>query len=223
MYPSWPGSRAAAAGLVVANAVPLVGVVGFGWDLHSLLVVYWLESGVVGAETVAKIIRAEGRDNADGLPSIQFDGRPIDSFVGRANWPIAAFFLVHYGLFWVVHGVFVLVFPVVFPGLDPASPAVVAVAAVGLAAYHVVSYRANYIAGREYERSGPLTLTFEPYRRVFVLHLTIVVVGFAIAPFGVPVGALAVMVLVKTALDIRGYWKEHERTRRRPPSKTAAE
>jgi len=204
MYPSWPGSRAAAVGLIVTNAVPLVGVVGFGWDRHSLRVVYWLESGVVGAETVAKIIRAEGGDNPEALPSIQFDGRPIDSFLGQANWAIATLFVFHYGLFWVVHGVFVLVFPIIVPGPDPASPAVVAVAAVGLAGYHVVSPCADYVAGREYERSGPVTLMVEPYRRVFVLHLTIVLGGFAIAPFGAPVGVLAVMVLVKTALDNPG-------------------
>jgi len=223
MYRSWPGSRGTTAGLVLANAVPMVGVVGFGWDLHSLLVVYWLESGVIGAATVAKIRRAEGGDSSDGLPLIQFNGQPIDSFVGRANWLIAAFFVFHYGVFWIVHGVFVLAFPIVFPSLDPASPAIVAVAAVGLAAYHVVSYYANYVAGGEYERSGPVTLMFEPYRRVFVLHLTVVLGGFAIAPFGAPVGALVVMVLAKTVLDLRGHWREHERARRRSPSGTPTE
>jgi len=205
----------AAAGLVLANVVPLVGVAGFGWDLHSLLVVYWLESAVVGLAYVAKIRRAEGEDDSDGLPSIGLNERPIDSFVGESNGVIAVFFLSHYGLFWVGHGVFVLLFPLFFPGIEPASPSVVAAAAVGLAAYHAISYRVNYVGEREYERNGPVTLMIEPYRRVFVLHLTVLFGGFAVATIGAPVGALVVMVLVKTALDLRAHLREHERARNR--------
>jgi hypothetical protein len=96
---------------------------------------------------------------------------------------------------------------------------VVALAGVGLLVHHVVSYRINYVGEREYERVGPVTLMVEPYRRVFVLHLTVVLGAFAVAP----VGALAVMVLAKTALDLRGHRREHDRARRRPPRTPQAE
>ena len=211
------------AGLILANAVPLVGVVGFGWDLHSLLVGYWLESAAVGLTSVAKIRRAEGEDDPEELPSIEFDGKPAESLVGHPNRLIAIFFVTHYGLFWITHGVFVLAFPVMIPGLEMASPSVVVAAAVCLGAYHAVSYRVNYVGEREYERNGPVTLMVEPYRRVFVLHATIVLGAFAIAWIGAPVGALAVMVLAKTVLDLRAHRKEHERARRRPPSTIPAE
>lgn len=223
MRPSWPGPPTAAAGLVLANAVPLVGVVSFGWDLHSLLVVYWLESAAVGVASVAKILRAEGEDDSAKLPSLELNDRPVRSLVGWSKRRIASFFVFHYGTFWIVHGVFVLGFAVMFPALPPASPSVVGLAGVGLAAYHAVSYRANYVGEREYERSGPVTLMVEPYRRVFVLHATIVVGAFAVAAIGAPVGALVVMVLVKTVLDLRAHWKEHARARRRSPSATPAE
>lgn len=214
------GPRMAAAGLVLANAVPLVGVVGFGWDLHSLLVIYWLESAAVGVESVAKIRRAEGEDDLEELPSMTFNDRSVESFVGRSNRGIAAFFVSHYGGFWVVHGAFVLAFPAIFPGLNPASPAVVGVSVVGLVAYHAASYRLNYVGEREYERSGPVTLMVEPYRRVFVLHLTVVLGAFAVAAIGAPVGALVVMVLVKTVLDLWEHWKEHDRAQRRSTTPT---
>jgi len=223
MCPSSPGRRTTAAGLLVANVVPLIGVIGLGWDLHSLLVVYWLESAVVGAASVAEIRRAAGVDDPERLPSISFNGRPVGSFVGTSNRTVARFFLVHYGAFWVVHGVVVLSFSAVFPGLSPAAPRVVGVAAVGLVAYHLVSYRINYVGNREYERAGPVTLMVEPYRRVFVLHLTVVLGAFAVAAIGAPVGALAVMVLVKTVLDLRGHWREHDRPRRRSPSRAPPE
>ena len=222
MRPSRVGPRAVAAGLVIANAIPLVGVVAFGWDLHSLLAAYWLESGVVGVAFVARIRRAEGEDDPEELPSLSLDDRPVESFVGNPKRHIVTVFAFHYGMFWIVHGVFVLLFPGLF-GMEPASPSVVGLAGVGLVAYHVVSYRVNYIGEREYERTGPVTLMVEPYRRVFVLHLTIVLGAFAVAAIGAPVGALVVMVLAKTALDLRGHWREHDRARRRPPPTTPAE
>lgn len=213
---SQPGSRVAVAGLVVANAVPLVGVVALGWDLHSLLVVYWLESGVVGASFLAKILRATGEDDPASLPSMSFNDRPVRAFANAPNVAVARFFVGHYGVFWLVHGVFVLGFPLWFADVPFASPSVVALAAVGLVAYHGVSYRRNFVGRREYERTGPATLMVEPYRRVLVLHLTIVVGAFVVAGVGASVGALAVMVVAKTVLDLRGHWKEHDRARRRP-------
>ena len=72
----WGGPKTAASGLVIADAVPLVGVVAFGWDLHSLLVVYWLESTVIGFETVAKARRSEGKEDPVELSSFSLNGRP---------------------------------------------------------------------------------------------------------------------------------------------------
>jgi len=185
-------------------------------------VVYWLESGVVGVAFAARIRRAEGEDDPGELPSMSFNDRPVTSFVGRPKRHVIAFFVFHYGAFWVVHGLFVLLFPAMF-GIEPASPSVVALAGVGLLVHHVVSYRINYVGEREYERVGPVTLMVEPYRRVFVLHLTVVLGAFAVATVGAPVGALAVMVLAKTALDLRGHRREHDRARRRPPRTPQAE
>lgn len=218
----WEQARTSTLVLVVANLVPLVGVVFFGWDLHSLLVVYWLESAVVGASFAAKIRRAEGEDDPADLPSIRFNDRPVGAFLGSSNRQILAFFCTHYGLFWVVHGVFVLAFPGIFPELNPARPRVVGLAAVGLVAYHVVSYRVNFVGDREYERAGPVTLMVEPYRRVFVLHVTVVAGAFGVAIVGSPVGALVVMVVLKTLLDLRGHWREHDRARQRTPDPSSA-
>lgn len=74
MRPSWSRPWMAAAMLVLANAVPLVGVVGFGWDLYSLLVVYWLESAAVGVAFVAKIWRADGTCRRSRLSEPPADG-----------------------------------------------------------------------------------------------------------------------------------------------------
>ncbi len=47
--------------LIVANAIPLFGVVFLGWNVWTILVIYWLENGIVGVFNVLKMPRAEGR------------------------------------------------------------------------------------------------------------------------------------------------------------------
>ncbi|MFI5292801.1 MAG: DUF6498-containing protein [Candidatus Limnocylindrales bacterium] len=46
--------------LLVANLIPLLGVVFFGWSLLTILVLYWVENGIVGFWNVPKIIMAQG-------------------------------------------------------------------------------------------------------------------------------------------------------------------
>ena len=48
-------SSESAIALVIANFVPLVGVLFFGWDLGEIMVLYWVESGVIAFYTVLKI------------------------------------------------------------------------------------------------------------------------------------------------------------------------
>ena len=215
--------RTTVLGLTLANLLPLVGVLAFGWGVHTLLVIYWIESGVIGAAYVQKIRRAEGVDDPDELPSWRVDGRPIESFVGEPNRRIAGFFARFFGVFWLGHGLFVLVgSPSELPSLGSVSPGAVAVAALGLVAHHAVSYRLDSLEKHEYERNGPVTLVVEPLSRVFVLHVTIVLGAIPVALLGAPVGAVIVMVLAKTTFDIAAHRREHDRAQRRPSVRPSA-
>src|SRR4051812_25735615 len=42
--------------LVASNLVPLAGVAFGGWRLGSVMVLYWLENGIVGIVTVARLL-----------------------------------------------------------------------------------------------------------------------------------------------------------------------
>ena len=99
--------------LVAANLLPLVGVVFFGWSLWTILTVYWLENGIVGLWNIPKILLAEGTFLPDrtGVGYSAWATRPMPA-MGRVA--LAVFFTFHYGLFWLVHGVFVLVLPTFF-------------------------------------------------------------------------------------------------------------
>jgi hypothetical protein len=58
-YRRTTGSRSVAA-LLIANAIPLIGVLFFGWSLITILVIYWLENGIVGFWNVPRILLAQG-------------------------------------------------------------------------------------------------------------------------------------------------------------------
>jgi hypothetical protein len=143
---------------------------------------------------------------------------------------LVPFFIVHYGIFWVVHGVFVFTLPLFagigrFGGTDlidgatavgnPAfgaiEPGALLLAGIGLAVSHVSSFFLNYIGRREYLRVSPGEQMFSVYGRVVALHLTIIGGGFLIALLGTPVAALAVLVVMKILLDLRLHLRERQR------------
>ena len=46
--------------LIVANLVPIIGVLLFGWDAGIILLVYWSENLVVGGYNILKMVFAQG-------------------------------------------------------------------------------------------------------------------------------------------------------------------
>lgn len=223
------GTLLSVAALVAVNLVPLIGVVFWGWSLMMILVLYWLESGIVGAINVLKIARAQG---GGAEPPIAVSGNRVTiRLTGIASTmsrgPLIGFFVLHYGIFWVVHGVFVFLMPL-FAGLsnpviDPAAPGFgfapmdfgplpldgLVLATVLLAASHVVSYVTNYVGRGEYLRATPAGQMLSVYGRVVVLHLTIILGALVIGAFGTPIAALVLLVGLKTLIDVGLHLREH--------------
>lgn len=222
LLPRQESSPLAVAGLVAVNAVPLVGVLVFGWSLHALLIIYWLESGVIGALNLPKILLAAGSE-VPGNFSATINGRQIDLsgpaeprtglHVYPTNVPIAGFFLLHYGVFWIVHGVFVLLFPAFAPGAGVGgfSVATVLLGVAGMVVSHAGSFLTNFVGREEYRATSPGTQMKEPYRRVVVLHLTIIFGAFGVSMLGVPLVALVLLVGLKTVADLHAHLREHGR------------
>jgi hypothetical protein len=235
--------------LLAANAIPLVGVLLLGWDLATLVAVYWAENGVVGLYAVARILTAGtvfrwiDRDVVPQPPPPPRRGVAAGALPRLPVIAVAGFFCVHYGLFWVVHGIFVwTVLPLVFSGfgspgdvagfgtfgtfgdvgtfgLQAAFPdaRVVVTASVFMLISHGVSFVANWLLGGEHRTSTPQAETSAPYARVIVLHLTILLGAFGVVLFGASISALVVMVGLKTAVDLGAHLAE----RRRAAARTA--
>lgn len=216
--------------LIAVNAIPLIGVMFWGWSLMMILVLYWVESGVVGVINIFKIANAQGSDSPEAAP-ITINGNRITIRMsgvatGMSRGPLIGFFILHYGIFWAVHGVFVFAMPL-FAGLanptfDPSSPSFgfapmdfgplpldgLLLGAILLTASHVVSYFTNYIGRGEYLRATPAGQMLSVYGRVVVLHVTIIAGAGVIAVFGTPLAALVLLVGLKTLIDLGLHLRE---------------
>ena len=174
--------------------VPLVGVVGFGWDLFGVMWLYWAENGVIGAFALLRILTA-----------------------GEGHWlntllrvPMGAFFVVHFGLFWFVHGVFVYalfgggVHPFLLDGATwrEALQGVPVEGLVALVLSHGASFVLNFLVGGERLTTTSEAEMGKPYGRVVLLHVVIFAAGFLMLATNGPVWALAVFVVLKTAIDL---------------------
>jgi hypothetical protein len=217
---------ATALALVAANLLPLVGVLALGWDVASLLFVYWLESTVVGFFNVLRMAQAQGpvgnpRSRRSGLGQLPADvSRPSEgtpdplTLPGSALSPSLAskvvlipFFLVHYGIFMAVHLAFLLS---VFG--RPVIPAIeLGLTAAALFASHGFSYVTYYLLRGENLHASPASEMPRPYGRIVVMHLTLLLGAFLATRWGSPTAALVVMVGVKILIDLLTHTRFHAR------------
>jgi hypothetical protein len=177
-------SAAHALGILLVNAIPLAGVLWFGWNVFEVLFLYWVENVAIG---VAHTVRLAVSTRTNG-----------ESSAFSTTW----FFAMHYGMFTLVHGVFVVVlFGVLGDGLRQLSAGfagpVLAIIAWQAILLVIDTQRTDRFRGRP-----PGDMMFEPYPRVFALHLTVLAGGWLIGELGAPVWALAILVGVKTLFDL---------------------
>lgn len=199
-------SPVAIALLIGVNLIPLAGALFWGWDVFTLLILYWLENGIVGVFNVLKMALAQGPlDTRSGPP---------EKVTTASRATLIPFFIIHYGIFWVVHGVFVLNLPAIIElGASAPPPRIdlVAWGAIGLAISHGASFLFNYMGRGEYRTARLGILMFAPYARLVALHLTIIVGGMLSLSLGSPIGSMIVLVAIKIAIDLALHIREHRR------------
>lgn len=195
--------------LLIANLFPLYGVIALGWDLLSLILVYWMETGIIGVFAIVNIALVTGWTALFLVP----------------------FFIVHFGGFMAGHLVFLIA---LFGGPSGAgfsdipaflhreiagqglwlavaalfaSHAVAFVAAVlvpwGRGLWRAVSPASAPAAARPADVSlGPIMAA--PYMRVAIMHVTVLFGAMLAQTFDSKVLLLVLLVALKTTADLWG-------------------
>lgn len=181
--------------IVIINALPFFGVVYWGWNLSTLLFVYWLESLIVGIANFAKLTVSNG-------PGSERAGKVF-------------FFTVHYGLFWIVHGVFL--FALLLPRIWEYSVAAdedgfftslekLPFIFWGLVVSYAVSTALYMMQTPRAKRLTPVAQMFAPYGRVFIMHIVILGGAFLLARYADAMPVLLLFIGLKLVFDIASQW-----------------
>ncbi len=108
--------------LVLANLVPLAGVLLWQWSVSSILILYWFENVVIGVINVLRMIVASPESlDLRGLAAARgeltsVEAAPVNAALERLSSPavlrgfklfLVPFFIVHYFGFCSGHGIFV--------------------------------------------------------------------------------------------------------------------
>lgn len=176
-----------------ANSIPVIGVIFLNWNPYMILFIYWGESIIIGIFNSLKMLISGAIENGRFSPS---------GFAGAAG--LCAFFTVHYGMFMFVHGVFLVVFMMlslsmstgggggdidpfsfvnyIYPGnmtavefLESEFSAVIA-----LFLSHLIAFYLYFIKPGEYNHTTADVYMMRPYKRIIIMHLTIIFGAFAL-------------------------------------------
>lgn len=188
--------------LLVTNILPLLCVLFLDWQVFFLIALYWMENVIISILNIFRFVTILVRNKAwDAILMILF-------------------FTVHYGMFTGVHGFFVIAMfgeeaHKTGDGLLAVLPAILdqqgmMVAAIGFLASHLFSYFVHFLGKEEYRKATTQSLMSAPYKRVVILHITILFGGFLVMSTGESILALSLMVVLKIVIDLWAHGREHQ-------------
>ncbi len=177
--------------LVAVNLLPLAGVLFFGWSVYEVVLLFWAENLVVGLYALARMVTLLSRNG---------DKRML---------LLIPFFCFHFGMFTIVHGMFVIH---MFRPEDHVSGGTgmsLWIPFLALLISHGASYVVNFLGKKEYQGMQGQEVMMAPYKRVAILHITILLGGFLVNALGQPIFALALLVVLKIVIDVITHGREH--------------
>lgn len=190
--------------VVGLNAIPVYGVFHWGWQSFDLIFLYWLENVIIGMFTLLRFVIRPYQHPVEIIMPLLF----------------APFFAVHYGMFCMGHGLFIFsifgedrldVNGLLGP-LQAIAPVLqqnhLLLAAISLALLQLFDWLRD-INERGLGCDNIKDLMTAPYRRIIVLHVTILASGFALGAMHEPLAGLLILVALKTTFDLY-HWRKDE-------------
>ena len=180
------------AALIAVNIVPIVGVWFWGWEVVTLVFLYWAENLVLGFYNILKL--------ACSRTSIW--DKPVEKYIA----PI--FFLFHYGCFAAFHGAcLVTIFHQSLFEIFQA-PAV-AMTFFLFFISHGASFICHYLP-TERNTATAAKLMLGPYGRLAVMQVTVLLGGLVLNLIKSPAALLVLLVVLKTGVDLRAHLLERQ-------------
>ena len=187
--------------LILVNLVPLLGVLFFSWDIFTVIILYWMESAVIGFFNILKMQK---------INNYKFT-------------PLVPFFIMHYVIFMFVHLFFIL--QLFQPNLELASGQVAAFVIVFeyfkaliislsfIFLSHGMSFVFNFIKKQEFKYVSLKKQMFVPYRRIIIMHIIIMLAGAGIiyTNYSQEVSAVVFLVILKIIFDLGSHIFEHRK------------
>lgn len=178
--------------LILANLVPVAGVFFLGWKIGDLMLIFWVESAVIGLFNAFKLFK-----------------------IGRwSSLFYVPFFVGHFGGFMAVHLIFVFalfVSPQYGEDLSSTAAAFLALwpAIISLFISHGYSFMVNFLGKKEYVGRTIKQQMSEPYKRIIVMHLTILFGGFLVMVLSNTLAPLLLLIGLKLFVDLYAHHREH--------------
>ncbi|MFH1802213.1 MAG: DUF6498-containing protein [archaeon] len=223
--------------LLAVNLLSLFGVLFLGWNSTLLLLAYWFESAIIGFYAIIKIIMAQKinpkisnsfKQGIKSNPQVKIHPKAQLILNNLMKVIMVPFFIIHFGMFMMVH-LFFIIFFLAMPGFHAEGPQVinglltVIFLIISLFVSHTYSFFTNFIGKKEYLKISPGDAMGQPYPRVIIMHVAIIVgIFLSIALQGILVGSnfsesafnlcqAVVLIILKTFFDVKLHTKEHKK------------
>ncbi len=206
------------------TAIPIAGIIRFGWNVIHILLLYWFENALVGVFNVLRLALTKPvyENRADYLKAHPWllQHYPIS----ETDWAIAKtlpvtrygsfkeffvpLFLGHYTFFLWIYAFLLATLVAKLPGgswwrlFENEWSAGLAMAVASIAVTHGWRFWNEDLQGRSYTRSCPFLTMVYPYRRLLILHVALLLGGLAIVHFSLPSMLAILLILVKAAFDM---------------------
>lgn len=193
--------------LLISNLLVLVIAIVQGWGFMNLLWAYFFQNLIIGLFVYFKILLLSNSNKLDNLIKIERAGK-----IKKVSMPIvgfftASFFAMHYGFFHFIYSVFLLSFD-----KFPINWEAVLISSAIFFANHLFSFISNFQKDKDNATNQAVSimnLMISAYKRIFPMHIIIIVGGMFLAAGIFPVPILILFVLLKTFVDIKMHQREH--------------
>jgi hypothetical protein len=186
--------------LLLSNLITIFFAIKEGWDLLTIMWIYWFQSITIGFFNFIRILQLK-EFSTEG---VRVNRKPVPP-TRESKIFFAFFFLFHYGLFHLIYMIFLLSGKLIkthgnVPSFSFIDWQYIFLTSLFFFLNHLFSYFYNRPKDTKKQNIG--SLMFYPYARIIPMHITILSFGFYF-------NALPLFLALKTVADLVMHIVEH--------------